>query len=59
MGKKLGPTIQGGTRLYNDVHQNPVVLLEREWDLNWLSKENKDLDFHFTVKPQEPTVSPI
>ena len=49
-GQKLGPAIQGGTPLHNDVHQNPVVLLEKEWDLNWLSKENPDLDFCFTVK---------
>ncbi len=30
-------SIQGGTRLHHDIHQNPVVLLEREWDLKWLS----------------------
>ena len=49
-GEKLGPSIRGETRLHNDAHQNPVVLLEREWDLNWLSKENPDLDFHSIVK---------
>ncbi len=43
-------SIQGGTRLHHDIHQNPVVLLEREWDLKWLSKENPNLDFHFTAK---------
>ena len=49
-GEKLGPSIQGGVPLYHDAHKNPLVLLEREWDLKWLSRENPDLDFHFTKK---------
>ena len=41
-------SLKGGRTLYKDSQGNPVVLLEREWDLNWLIKENPDLSFHFT-----------
>lgn len=37
--------LQGGAKIYHDEFDQPVVLLEKEWDLNWLKKENPDLDF--------------
>ncbi len=37
--------IKGGAKMVVDESDNPVVLLEREWDLNWLKKENPDLEF--------------
>lgn len=40
--------VQGGAKVFIDDHERPVVLLESEWDLNWLKKENPDLDFRFT-----------
>ena len=40
--------IKGGARVYFDDHQRPVILLEKEWDLNWLKKENPDLEFRIT-----------
>ena len=46
-------TLKGGRRLYSDAQGNPVVLLEREWDLNWLTKENPNLEFHFTMKSEK------
>lgn len=39
-------SIQGGGPLYQDAKGNPVVLLNKEWDLQWLIKENPDLEFH-------------
>ena len=45
-GGEVGSSIQGGGYLYRDSKGSPLVLLEREWDLNWLLKENPDLEFH-------------
>jgi peptide chain release factor 3 len=41
-------TMKGGARLYMDTDDKPVVLLEKEWDLNWLKKENPDVDFRMS-----------
>ncbi len=41
-------SINGGAKLYMDDHERPVVLLEKEWDLNWLKRENPDLEFRIT-----------
>jgi peptide chain release factor 3 len=49
-GSAIGSSIQGGTKLFRDVADRPVVLLQKEWDLNWLIKENPDLEFHITGK---------
>ncbi|MEK6553766.1 MAG: peptide chain release factor 3, partial [Bdellovibrionota bacterium] len=49
-GSPVGRSIQGGTKLFRDVADRPVVLLQKEWDLNWLIKENPDLEFHITGK---------
>jgi peptide chain release factor 3 len=37
--------LQGGAKVYHDEFDQPVVLLEKEWDLNWLKKENPEIDF--------------
>ena len=47
-GESVGSSIQGGTKLYMDHVERPVVLLAKEWDLNWLHKENPELDFKIT-----------
>ncbi|MCB0342535.1 MAG: peptide chain release factor 3 [Bdellovibrionales bacterium] len=47
-GAIIGKSINGGAKLYMDNHERPVVLLAKEWDLNWLIKENPDLEFHIT-----------
>ncbi len=44
----VGKTINGGT-LYSDITEKPVVLLNREWDLRWLEKENPNLEFKMTA----------
>ncbi|MGE4130459.1 MAG: peptide chain release factor 3 [Bdellovibrionales bacterium] len=43
-----GP-LQGGAKLFLDDQERPVVLLEKEWDLNWLKKENPDIEFRITA----------
>jgi peptide chain release factor 3 len=47
-GKPPSQPLQGGARLFYDDFDRPVVLLEKEWDLNWLKKENPDLEFRIT-----------
>jgi peptide chain release factor 3 len=41
------PTRQIVTRnqIFNDLNDQPVLLFEREWDLNWLQKDNPDIVF--------------
>jgi peptide chain release factor 3 len=46
---KMPTSINGGGILYQDTKQRPVVLLNKEWDLQWLTKENPNLEFHFTA----------
>lgn len=43
-GKPLA-TLKGGIKVYQDLNEQPVVLLEREWNLNWLQKENPNVEF--------------
>jgi peptide chain release factor 3 len=31
--------------MFMDLQQNPVVLVNQEWDLNWLKRENPDVEF--------------
>ena len=38
-------TLKGGARMFEDAQGQPVVLLEREWDLKWLEKENPGVEF--------------
>lgn len=38
-------SLKGGARMFEDVDGRPVVLLEREWDLKWLEKENPGIQF--------------
>ncbi len=40
--------VQGGARIFYDDRERPVILLEKEWDLNWLKKENPELEFRIT-----------
>jgi peptide chain release factor 3 len=46
---KAPTSIKGGSKLFMDEAERPVVLLEKEWDLNWLKKENPDLEFRITA----------
>jgi peptide chain release factor 3 len=42
-----GP-IEGNVRMFADEDEKPVVLLEQEWDVKWLEKENPTLKFNIT-----------
>jgi peptide chain release factor 3 len=48
-GSSVGKSINGGQKLHEDAFENPVVLLNKEWDLNWLQKENPELQFAITA----------
>lgn len=41
--------LKGGGRVFIDESDKPVVLLEKEWDLNWLRKENPEVDFRISA----------
>lgn len=48
-GQPPQEALAGGAKLYLDQNDKPVVLLEKEWDLNWLKKENPKIEFRFTA----------
>lgn len=48
-GEPISGALNGGAKLYLDETQQPVVLLEREWDLRWLEKENPLVNFLFSA----------
>lgn len=48
-GGPIDGGLKGGARIYHDQHEKPVVLLEKEWDLNWLRKENPDVEFQISA----------
>lgn len=37
--------VKGVRTVYRDLSDQPVVLLDKEWDLRWLEKENKEVTF--------------
>jgi len=37
--------LKGSFNLYRDLNDQPVLLLNQEWDLNWAKKENPDVEF--------------
>jgi peptide chain release factor 3 len=47
-GKAVSQLI-GNFRLFRDMSDHPVLLLEKEWDLNWAKKENPDVEFATTI----------
>lgn len=49
-GERPKGGIKGGARMFEDEDENPVVLLEQEWDLNWLKKENPGMVFHISAQ---------
>lgn len=38
-------SLKGATTLFRDTNNQPVILVDSEWDLNWLSKENEGVVF--------------
>ncbi len=41
--------LKGNFQLFKDVIDQPVLLLNQEWDLNWAKKENPDVDFASSI----------
>lgn len=37
--------LKGNFQLFHDLKENPVILLNQEWDLNWARKENPEVEF--------------
>lgn len=48
-GQPYRETPKGVDDLYLDNHENPVVLLNNEWDLRWLERDNPELKFSLSV----------
>ncbi len=38
-----------GHNLYRDMQEQPVLLLNQEWDLNWAKRENPDVEFASSI----------
>jgi peptide chain release factor 3 len=41
--------LKGGFTIYRDLNEQPVILLNQEWDLNWASRENPKIQFLSSV----------
>lgn len=41
--------LNGNFTIYRDMNEQPVILLEKEWDLNWAKKENPDIEFATSI----------
>lgn len=41
--------LNGSFNIFRDLNDQPVVLLEKEWDLNWAKKENPDVNFATSI----------
>ena len=41
--------LKGNFQIYRDLIEQPVILLNQEWDLNWAKKENPTVDFKTSI----------
>ncbi|MNK07780.1 Peptide chain release factor 3 [compost metagenome] len=41
--------LKGTFTIYRDLIDQPVILLNQEWDLNWAKRENPDVDFATSI----------
>lgn len=41
--------LNGNFRIYQDLQEQPVILLGEIWDLNWAQKENPDIEFATSI----------
>jgi peptide chain release factor 3 len=41
--------LKGNFTIYRDMIEQPVILLDQEWDLNWAKKENPDVEFATSI----------
>ena len=42
-------TLNGNFTIFKDMIDQPVILLNQEWDLNWAKKENPNVDFATSI----------
>lgn len=50
--------LKGSFNIYRDLNDQPVLLLNQLWDLNWAQKENPDIDFAVSIavaRNEKPT----
>jgi peptide chain release factor 3 len=41
--------LKGGMQIYRDMNEQPVILLNQEWDLKWAERENPDVEFQSSI----------
>ncbi|MNL78085.1 Peptide chain release factor 3 [compost metagenome] len=41
--------LKGNFIIYRDMIDQPVILLNQEWDLNWAQRENPDVEFATSI----------
>lgn len=41
--------LNGGFTIYRDMIEQPVILLNQEWDLHWAQKENPEVEFATSI----------
>ncbi len=41
--------LKGSFQIFRDLIDQPVILLNQEWDLNWAKRENPDVDFATSI----------
>lgn len=41
--------VKGVNQMFQDMNGQPVVLVNQEWDLNWLVRENPEIEFHQSI----------
>jgi peptide chain release factor 3 len=41
--------LNGGFTIYRDMIEQPVILLNQEWDLNWAQRENPKVEFATSI----------
>ena len=41
--------LKGNFTIYRDMIEQPVILLNQEWDLNWAKKENPEIEFATSI----------
>lgn len=46
---KATDQLKGDFMIYKDMIDQPVILLNQEWDLNWAKRENPDVEFHTSI----------
>ena len=48
-GKAIQAGLNGNFQIFRDLNDQPVILLEKQWDLNWVQKENPDIEFATSI----------